>query len=39
MPCARSAGPTETLFDAVNHGARNVAADILFNTFKIENDF
>jgi uncharacterized peroxidase-related enzyme len=27
------------IFDAVNHGARNVAADILFNTFKIENDF
>lgn len=27
------------LFDAVNHAARNVATDILFNTFKIENDF
>jgi alkylhydroperoxidase family enzyme len=27
------------IFDAVNHGARNVAVDILFNTFKIENDF
>jgi uncharacterized peroxidase-related enzyme len=27
------------IFDAVNHGARNIAADILFNTFKIENDF
>jgi uncharacterized peroxidase-related enzyme len=27
------------IFDAVNHGARNVAADIVFNTFKIENDF
>lgn len=27
------------IFDAVNHGARNVAADIIFNTFKIENDF
>jgi uncharacterized peroxidase-related enzyme len=27
------------VFDAVNHGARNVAVDILFNTFKIENDF
>lgn len=27
------------IFDAVNHGARNIAADILFNAFKIENDF
>lgn len=27
------------ILDAVNHGARNVAVDILFNTFKIENDF
>lgn len=27
------------IFDAVNHGARNIASDILFNTFKIENDF
>jgi AhpD family alkylhydroperoxidase len=27
------------IFDAVNHGARNVAVDILFNTFKIANDF
>ena len=27
------------IFDAVNHGARNIAADILFNTFKIDNDF
>ena len=27
------------VFDAVNHGARNIAADILFNTFKIDNDF
>ncbi len=27
------------IFDAVNHGARNVAVDILFNAFKIENDF
>ncbi len=27
------------IFDAVHHGARNVAVDILFNTFKIENDF
>jgi uncharacterized peroxidase-related enzyme len=27
------------LFDAINHAARNVAADIIFNTFKIDNDF
>jgi AhpD family alkylhydroperoxidase len=27
------------VLDAVAHGARNVAVDILFNTFQIENDF
>jgi uncharacterized peroxidase-related enzyme len=27
------------IFDALHHGARQVAADILFNAFKIENDF
>jgi len=27
------------LLDAVAHGARNVGADIVFNTFQIENDF
>ncbi len=27
------------ILDAVYHGARNVSADIVFNTFKIENDF
>jgi len=27
------------VFDAVAHGARNVAVDIVFNTFQIENDF
>lgn len=27
------------LLDAVAHGARNVGADIIFNTFQIENDF
>lgn len=27
------------IMDAVFHGARNVAADIMFNAFKIENDF
>lgn len=29
----------QDIFDAVNHGARNVAVDILFNTFKVDNDF
>jgi uncharacterized peroxidase-related enzyme len=27
------------MLDAVTHGARNMAADVIFNTFKIENDF
>lgn len=27
------------IMDAVSHGARNVAADIVFNTFKIDIDF
>lgn len=27
------------IMDAVYHGARNAAADIMFNAFKIENDF
>lgn len=27
------------IFDAVAHGARNVAVDIVFNTFQIEKDF
>ena len=27
------------IMDAVYHGARNAAVDIVFNTFKIENDF
>ena len=27
------------IFDAVGHGARMLAADVIFNTFKIENDF
>ncbi len=27
------------VLDAVAHGARNVAADIIFNTFEIESDF
>jgi len=29
----------QEIFDALHHGARQVAADILFNAFKIENDF
>ena len=27
------------IVDAVHHGARNMAVDVIFNTFKIENDF
>ena len=27
------------ILDAVQHGARNISADVVFNTFKIENDF
>lgn len=27
------------ILDAVHHGARNVAVDIVFNTFKIDSDF
>lgn len=27
------------ILDAINHGARNVAIDIMFNAFKIESDF
>lgn len=27
------------ILDAVSHGARNMAVDAIFNTFKIENDF
>lgn len=27
------------ILDAVAHGARNVGVDLIFNTFKIENDF
>ncbi|MBI3561628.1 MAG: hypothetical protein HY080_07940 [Gammaproteobacteria bacterium] len=33
-------GWTETdVIDAVAHGARNVAVDIIFNTFQVEHDF
>jgi uncharacterized peroxidase-related enzyme len=27
------------ILDAVHHGARNMAVDVVFNTFKIDNDF
>lgn len=27
------------IVDAVYHGARNVGADIVFNAFKVDNDF
>ncbi|MHB1239807.1 MAG: carboxymuconolactone decarboxylase family protein [Gammaproteobacteria bacterium] len=27
------------IFDAVAHGARNLAVDVIFNTFKIDRDF
>ena len=27
------------IMDAMHHGARNMAADVVFNTFKVENDF
>jgi uncharacterized peroxidase-related enzyme len=40
LDALRSLGWTDRdIFDAVTHGARNVAVDILFNTFKIEDDF
>ncbi len=36
----REFGWTEAdVLDAIAHGARNVATDIIFNTFQIENDF
>jgi uncharacterized peroxidase-related enzyme len=40
LDALRALGWTDRdMFDAVAHAARNVAADILFNTFKIERDF
>ena len=27
------------ILDAVHHGARNMAVDVVFNTFKVDNDF
>lgn len=29
----------QEMLEAVYHGARNVAVDIMFNTFKVDNDF
>lgn len=36
----REAGASDAeIFDALNHGARQIAADIMINAFKVENDF
>jgi uncharacterized peroxidase-related enzyme len=40
LQAARDAGWTDSdILDAVNHGARMVAGDILINGFKVERDF
>ncbi|HQT00256.1 MAG: hypothetical protein B7Y26_06140 [Hydrogenophilales bacterium 16-64-46] len=40
IDAARSAGwGDDEILDAVNHGARMVAADIVINAFKVERDF
>jgi uncharacterized peroxidase-related enzyme len=40
VQAAREAGWSDSdILDAVNHGARMVAADILINAFKVERDF
>jgi uncharacterized peroxidase-related enzyme len=40
LQAARDAGwPDSDILDAVNHGARMVAADIIINGFKVERDF
>jgi uncharacterized peroxidase-related enzyme len=40
VQAAREAGWSDSdILDAVNHGARMVAADILINGFKVERDF
>jgi uncharacterized peroxidase-related enzyme len=40
LQVARDAGWSDSdILDAVNHGARMVAADILINGFKVERDF
>lgn len=40
MEAARNAGWSDSdILDAVNHGARMIAADIIINAFKVERDF
>ncbi len=40
LQVARDAGWSDSdILDAVNHGARMVAADIIINGFKVERDF
>ena len=40
LQAARTAGWSDSeILDAVNHGARMVASDILINGFKVERDF
>lgn len=40
LQTARDAGWSDSdILDAVNHGARMVAADIIINSFKVERDF
>jgi uncharacterized peroxidase-related enzyme len=40
LQAARAAGWSDSdILDAVNHGARMVAADIIINGFKVERDF
>lgn len=40
LQAARDAGWSDSeILDAVNHGARMVASDILINGFKVERDF
>ncbi len=40
VQAARDAGWSDSeILDAVNHGARMVAGDIIINTFKVERDF
>ncbi|MEW5967456.1 MAG: hypothetical protein AB1720_10765 [Pseudomonadota bacterium] len=40
LEAVRAAGWTDgDILDAVNHGARQVAGDILINAFKVERDF
>ncbi|MDP1572781.1 MAG: hypothetical protein Q8M04_00875 [Pseudomonadota bacterium] len=40
LQAARAAGWSDSdILDAVNHGARMVAGDIVINGFKVERDF